>query len=81
MLNNILNMFQNKNNNIINNIYKLQQDIKNSGLTPEEYVVNILKKNNKKIDINKMEEFKIFVKQFGITDDQINNFMNNFEKK
>ncbi len=81
MLNNIMSMFQNKNtNNIMASIQKLQQEIKASGLTPEQYAINILK-NGQKIEPEKMEQFKIFAKQFGITDEQLNSFINNFEKK
>lgn len=81
MLNNIMSMFQNKNkNNIMVSMQKLQQDIKASGLTPQQYTMKLLQ-NGQKIDINKMEQFKTFAKQFGITDEQLNLFMNNFEKK
>ena len=82
MLNNIMSMFQNKSaNNLMATLQKLQQDIKSSGLTPEEYAMKLLKNNQENIDVNKLEQFKGFAKQFGITDDQIKSFMSNFEKK
>lgn len=82
MLNNIMSMFQNNsNNNIMNMLQKLQQDIKNSGMTPEQYAKKILNNNGQNIDSAKLEQFKSFAKQFGINDDQIKAFINNFEKK
>lgn len=78
MLNNIMKMM---NNNLQNSISKIMDDINKSGMSPEQYAINLLNNQKGKISLEKMEEFKNFAKQLGATDEQINMLLNNFEKK
>lgn len=81
MFNNI-NMFGFMNNPKNKEIFdKVMADIKNSGMSPEEYAANLLRKNTEKIPIESMDKFKDFAKMFGVTDEQIKTFLDNFEKK
>lgn len=81
MLNNIMNMFNKNSNNQIQAFMNMVQEIKNSGMTPQEYAFKILKVNKVKINPEEMEKFKNFAKQYGATDEQIDELINNFEKK
>ena len=78
MLNNLMEMF---NGEMQNGINKIMNEIKNSGMSPEQYAINMLKNYNGNIPTTKMEEFKKFAKQFGATDEQIKTILDNFEKK
>lgn len=60
-------------------LQQLQTQIKNSGMTPEQYAHNLIGNNN--FSNEQIQNFKNFAKNFGITEEQFNNFMNNFKKK
>ena len=78
MLNNLMKMF---NGEMQNGINKIMNEIKHSGMSPEQYAINMLKNYNGNIPTTKMEEFKKFAKQFRSTDEQIKTILDNFEKK